>query len=107
MLNQILDDSSNYWQTIITSDTIISVIIVLIGLFFIYDSIGGWYYFHYPRGFVFMYEPEITWPIRLMASILICFYGVRLFLGKMKARTAIVLSIFTLGGTNMMIMIFL
>jgi hypothetical protein len=88
MLNQILDDSSNYWQTLITSDTIISVIIVLIGLFFIYDSIDNWYSYHNPSPIILALtwspeEPAFVYPLRLLASILTCFYGVRLLLGKM------------------------
>lgn len=101
MSNPILDDSSDYWKTIITSNKIIAGIIILLGMFFIYAGISEWYSIHYLRVLVSFPQPEILHPIRILASIITCFYGLGLFFEKMKARTAILLSIFTLFGVNL------
>jgi hypothetical protein len=107
MSNPILDDSSDYWKTIITFDKITAGIIILVGVFLIYNSINNWYSFHQTRELIIALlgfsGPEIVYPIRIMASLLICFYGIRLFLEEIQRRTAILLSIFTLLGINIMI----
>lgn len=106
MTKPILDDDSDYWKTIIRPDTITAGIIVLIGLFFVCITILKWYSFHDSSVLSWHPEPEIVYPIELMASLLTCFYGIRLFLEKMEKRRAILLSVLTLIGTNMMTLLF-
>jgi len=92
MSNEILDDTSNYWQTIISTDKITGACIVLVGVFFSYVEISSWYYFHYPRGLTCFWEPEIVYPCRIFSSVLTCFYGIRLILEKIRARIKSIVS---------------
>ena len=102
MSNEILDDTSNYWQTIISTDKITGACIVLVGVFFSYVEINNWYSFHQTKELILALtwysEPEIVYPCRIFSSVLTCFYGIRLILEKIRARTAIGLSILTLVG---------
>jgi hypothetical protein len=92
-----------------TYNKIIAGLIILIGLLLIYSSIDKWYCFHYPRAFTLSWDldPEIAHPLRLMASIVTCFYGIRLFLEKIEIKTAVALSILTIVGVDFVILFFL
>lgn len=102
MSKPLLDDDSDHWKTIIRPDTINAGIIILIGVFFVCLTISEWYSFHDTSILSWHPEPEIVYPIKLLASLLTCFYGIRLFLEKMKLQTAILLSVLTLVGVNIM-----
>ncbi len=111
MTTPILDDSSDYWKIKIYVDKIIAGLIILIGLFFIYNSISDWYYFSQNKeiiiALVWNQEPEMAYPIRLLASILTCVHGLRLFLGEIKIKTAVALSVLTIVGVDFVILFFL
>jgi hypothetical protein len=111
MANPILDDSSDYWKTKIYVDKVISGFIIFIGMLLIYNSINNWYSFSQNKELIIALawnrEPEMVYPIRILASILTCVHGLRLFLGEIKIKTAIVLSILTLGGIDLWILLFL
>ena len=106
MAKEILDDSDD-GRIKITTDQLWGIGIVLFAFFWAWQALSRWYEFYHPRAFVCFQLPEEAYALELLAAILICFYGIQLFLKKRTVKSAMLWAVLTCLGIEVFILFLL
>lgn len=106
MAKEILDDADD-GRIKITTDQLWGICIILFAFFWIWQALSEWYEFYHPTVLVFFRLPEKAYALKLLAAILICFYGIQLFLKKRTVKSAMLRVVLTFLGIEVGILFLL